>query len=231
MDLLTTRPRASGRGEWVTRPEHAPPEKRLYGERTPAVCRHLADEVGEHCRIVVETILSKRPADNLRAAQLLVGLRERVGAERLIAAAIAIETPRETRQAHRLIERGGAAKPGQAIRDERRVPMDQRRAGSPHRPVERAPGLQLVGGEQAHHHVRDQQHQRGERYGSSTVTPRPRPMVAGRYPGRLSNPHQRPAEPWRIRAPAFLMPRASYPKTSSSLSAASTRRAHSWSVS
>ncbi len=83
VELLTTHPRSLGRGEWVTRPEHAPPEKRLYVERTPSVCRRLAAEVGEHCRIVAETILSKRPADNLRAAQLLVGLREQVGAERL----------------------------------------------------------------------------------------------------------------------------------------------------
>jgi len=86
VELLTTHPRSLGRGEWVTRPEHAPAEKRLYGERTPSVCRQLAAEVGEHCRVVVETILSKRPADNLHAAQLLVGLRERAGAQRLEAA-------------------------------------------------------------------------------------------------------------------------------------------------
>lgn len=84
--LLTTHARGTGRGEWVTRPEHAPPDKQLYLERTPGVCRSMAGEVGEHCRAVLESILSQRPADNLRAAQLLVGLSEKVGAERLEAA-------------------------------------------------------------------------------------------------------------------------------------------------
>lgn len=84
--LLTTHARATGRGEWVTRKEHAPPDKWIYLERTPGVCRQLAGEVGEHCQAVVESILSKRPADNLRAAQRLVGLREKVGVQRLEAA-------------------------------------------------------------------------------------------------------------------------------------------------
>lgn len=86
VELLTTHPRAMGRGEWVTRPEHAPADKRLYQERTPSVCRQMAEQVGAHCRSVVESILSRRPADNLKAAQLLVGLGEKVGVERLEAA-------------------------------------------------------------------------------------------------------------------------------------------------
>jgi transposase len=86
VELLTTHPRATGRGEWVTRPEHGPADKRIYLERTPGVCRQMAAEIGEHCHCVVEAILSRRPADNLRAAQLLVGLGEKVGAERLEAA-------------------------------------------------------------------------------------------------------------------------------------------------
>lgn len=84
--LLTTHPRARERGEWHTRTEHLPAHKVIYLERTPKVCREMAAEVGPHCVAVLESILEKRPADNLRAAQALVGLSQSAGAERLEAA-------------------------------------------------------------------------------------------------------------------------------------------------
>ncbi|HOQ28569.1 MAG TPA: IS21 family transposase, partial [Armatimonadota bacterium] len=86
VQLVVTHPRAAAPGERHTRIEHYPRGKAIYLERTPAVCRQMAAEVGPHCTGVVESILSQRPVDNLRAAQALVGLRERVGAARLEAA-------------------------------------------------------------------------------------------------------------------------------------------------
>jgi transposase len=85
-ELVVTHPRATERGQWLTRPEHYPPHKAAYLERTPEHCRALAEAVGPHTAAVVEELLAERPLDRLRAVQALLRLVERVGRTRLEAA-------------------------------------------------------------------------------------------------------------------------------------------------
>ncbi len=88
VSLLTTHPKARRKGERNTRLEHYPADKAIYLERTPGVCRELASKVGLSCAEVVTRLLDSRPADNLRAAQALVGLADKHGRERLEAACL-----------------------------------------------------------------------------------------------------------------------------------------------
>jgi len=83
--LLATHP-VVARGKHSTRMEHYPADKAIYLLRTSAYCRLQAEEVGPACRQVVETLLDARPVDKLRAAQCLIGARERYADERLEAA-------------------------------------------------------------------------------------------------------------------------------------------------
>jgi transposase len=84
--LLTTHPRATARGQRLTRMEHYPEHRARYLERTPDVCKELAQDIGPACSEVVKHLFSQRPADNLRAAQALLSLAEKVGTKRLEAA-------------------------------------------------------------------------------------------------------------------------------------------------
>jgi hypothetical protein len=84
--LLTTHPRATKKGERLTRNEHYPPEKAIWLTQTPEHSREEAAQIGPLCQQVVEHLLSVRPVDNRKAAGKLVALVARVGAERLEAA-------------------------------------------------------------------------------------------------------------------------------------------------
>lgn len=84
--LLTTHPRATQKGQRLTRNEHYPPEKAIWLQQTPENSREAAVQVGPFCEEVVEHLLSVRPVDNRQAAAKLVALAARVGTVRLEAA-------------------------------------------------------------------------------------------------------------------------------------------------
>ncbi len=86
VELLTTHPRATHKGEWQTRNEHYPPEKAAYLERTPARCQQIAQKVGPATSKVVHTLLADRPLYRLRSVQAILRLEETVGKRRLEAA-------------------------------------------------------------------------------------------------------------------------------------------------
>ena len=86
VELLTTHPRATRKGEWHTRVEHYPPEKAAYLERTPERCKQIAESIGPATSKVVLMLLADRPLDRLRSVQAILRLMETVGRYRLEAA-------------------------------------------------------------------------------------------------------------------------------------------------
>ena len=82
--LIKTWPRA-GRGRH-TDPADYPPEKIAFFMRTPVWCRSRAEALGEHVTELVVGLLAGHALHHLRAAQGIIGLGERYGAERLDAA-------------------------------------------------------------------------------------------------------------------------------------------------
>lgn len=76
--LLASHPRMA-KGQRSTRLEHYPADKAVYLQRTPDVCRMQAAEIGPACTEVIEGLLTSRPVDKLRAAQAVIGARERYG--------------------------------------------------------------------------------------------------------------------------------------------------------
>jgi hypothetical protein len=96
VNLLTTHPRATKKGQRFTRIEHYPPEKALYLTRTPQVCSEMAKDIGPACLEIVTHLFSARPSDHRRAVLALLSLGERHGQERLEAAcrrALFFQTP------------------------------------------------------------------------------------------------------------------------------------------
>lgn len=76
--------------------EHYPPEKIAFHMRTPTWCRQNAKRIGPACAQVIETLLEVGALFRLRAAQGVLGLADRHGADRLEAAcarAIAVGDP------------------------------------------------------------------------------------------------------------------------------------------
>jgi transposase len=86
LDLLTTHVRATAKGSWRTNPDHYPPEKAAYLEKTPHLCREIARRIGPSTFTVVDTLLDERPLDRLRSVQAILRLTESVGRPRLEAA-------------------------------------------------------------------------------------------------------------------------------------------------
>jgi hypothetical protein len=75
---------------------HYPPEKIAFRMRTPTWCRTRAAEVGPACRQVIDSLLEVNALFRLRAAQGVLGLSDKHGAQRLEAAcarAIAVGDP------------------------------------------------------------------------------------------------------------------------------------------
>jgi hypothetical protein len=97
--LVASHPRMP-KGERSTRLEHYPADKAIYLQRTPDVCRMQAAEIGPACVEVIEGLLTSRPVDKLRAAQAVIGARERYGdpqVEAACARALAYGDPSWTR--------------------------------------------------------------------------------------------------------------------------------------
>lgn len=85
-ELISSHPRATGKGTWSTRLEDYPTHKAAYLERTPAFCRQRASEIGPATGQVVDQLLTDRWQDRLRSVQAILRLAESVGRERLEAA-------------------------------------------------------------------------------------------------------------------------------------------------
>jgi transposase len=80
----------------ATNVEHYPPEKNAFHMRTPTWCRQVAEQVGPACTDVVATLLEVNALFRLRAAQGVLGLRDKHTPARLEAAcakAIAVGDP------------------------------------------------------------------------------------------------------------------------------------------
>jgi transposase len=85
-ELVSTHPRATAKGQWLTRLEHYPADKAAFLEKTPQHCRELAQRIGPAAAQVVDQLLNDRPLDRLRSVQAILRLRETVGHQRLEAA-------------------------------------------------------------------------------------------------------------------------------------------------
>ena len=80
----------------ATNVEHYPPERIAFHMRTPTWCRQTAEQVGPACCEVVATLLEVNALFRLRAAQGVLGLRDKHTPARLEAAcakAIAVGDP------------------------------------------------------------------------------------------------------------------------------------------
>ncbi len=80
----------------ATTTAHYPPEKIAFHMRTPTWCRHAAQQVGPGCTSVVADLLAVNALFRLRAAQGVLGLRDKHTPARLEAAcakAIAVGDP------------------------------------------------------------------------------------------------------------------------------------------
>lgn len=87
-ELVVTHLRCTRPGQWQTRLEDYPPDKADYLRRTPAHCRQTALQIGPATSQVVESLLTERPLDRLRAVQAILRLEQTVGRQRLEAACV-----------------------------------------------------------------------------------------------------------------------------------------------
>jgi len=84
--LVATHPRLTKPGERSTLDDHLPPEHVAFKMRDPSWCRLQAEQIGPHCRALIEKLFNNGVLDRLRAAQGIIGLRKRFGDARLDAA-------------------------------------------------------------------------------------------------------------------------------------------------
>ena len=83
-ELIASHVRAHRPGTRRTNPDHYPPEKAAFLEKTPQWCLRKAREIGSATFKLILAILSGRhPCDGLRRAQGIIGLGKRYGYERL----------------------------------------------------------------------------------------------------------------------------------------------------
>jgi transposase len=75
--LITTHPRATHKGQRLTRDEHLPPEKSIYMVQTRSWCKEKASQIGMKCRAVVDQLLDNGPLDKLRSVQGILRLTDR----------------------------------------------------------------------------------------------------------------------------------------------------------
>jgi len=85
-NLVATHVRLKHPGQRSTVDEHMPPEALAYKMQDPQWCLKQAEEVGPNCHRLVDTLFADRVLDNLRAAQGVIRLSKKYGAERLEAA-------------------------------------------------------------------------------------------------------------------------------------------------
>ncbi len=85
-DMVAVHPRGTKPGDRRSLDEHLPPEAVAFKMRTPQWCLKEAKAAGPHCREFIERLFAQRVLDNLRAAQGVISLVKRYGAQRTDAA-------------------------------------------------------------------------------------------------------------------------------------------------
>jgi transposase len=96
LELVAIHPRLRRPGQRSTIAEHLPPDAIAYLMQDPQWCLKEAAAVGPCCLTLVETLFAHRVLDHLRAAQGVIGFRQRYGDLRLERAchrALAFEAP------------------------------------------------------------------------------------------------------------------------------------------
>ncbi len=96
-ELVATHPRLRRAGARHTVNDHLPPEALAYLMQDPQWCLTQGRRIGAACHALIERLFADRVLDNLRAAQGIVRLKDRYGAERVEAAcrrALAFDNPR-----------------------------------------------------------------------------------------------------------------------------------------
>ena len=78
-----THRRALRPGERVTHPEHMPPDARNFFRHDRQWCHERAQAIGPHCAALIDRLLCERVAERLRAAQSVIALAKRYGAQRV----------------------------------------------------------------------------------------------------------------------------------------------------
>lgn len=81
--LVATHPRLFGKGQISTTKEHIPPQSQAYHTQDASWCLNKAEEIGPNCYEVIMTLLTHPTNDLLRAAQGVIRLRKKYGAQRL----------------------------------------------------------------------------------------------------------------------------------------------------
>jgi transposase len=95
-ELVATHPRLRKPGDRHTVRDHQPPEAQAWLEHDPQWCLSRAKEIGPACHAVILAMFNNTVLENLRGAQGIVRLREKVGDQRLNAAcerALAFSSP------------------------------------------------------------------------------------------------------------------------------------------
>ena len=82
-ELKAIHPRLTRPGQRHTVDEHLPPEHVAFKMRDPRWCLKQAEAIGPFCLCFIERLFAHRVLDRLRAAQGVVGLAKRYGADRL----------------------------------------------------------------------------------------------------------------------------------------------------
>jgi transposase len=81
--LIATHPKLHGDGQISTILEHMPPQSQAYHTQDSSWCTKKAKEIGPLCLEVVMDLLTHPTSDLLRAAQGVIRLKTKYGAERL----------------------------------------------------------------------------------------------------------------------------------------------------
>jgi len=97
LELVAIHPRLCTPGARSTLKEHLPPEALAFSMRDPQWCLRQSEQIGPHCKTLIEALFADRVLDNLRAAQGILQMAKRFGPLRLEAAckrALDHENPR-----------------------------------------------------------------------------------------------------------------------------------------
>ena len=111
--LLVVHQRAFRAGTRRTVDDHLPPEALAYRLHNPTWCRAEAERIGTACQRLIEDLFSDRVLHNLRAAQGILALEKKYGAQRLEAAcqrALDFHNPRY-RTVKSILQKGLDAQP------------------------------------------------------------------------------------------------------------------------
>ncbi|MCW3611347.1 IS21 family transposase, partial [Burkholderia cenocepacia] len=84
-ELVATHPRQRAGGRHTVR-DHQPPEAQAWLEHDPQWCLARAKEIGPSCHGVILALFNDKVLVNLRGAQGIIRLRQKVGDQRLEAA-------------------------------------------------------------------------------------------------------------------------------------------------